>query len=193
MDAARALVSALLGRAGVERLIRVEPPGAARVYSFQHGEVLLLSVIRGEDLTAPAAIQLEGAWHVYDSISRSYLGRLETLELPSSGRGFELYCLARKKLPEINADVARRAAPGELLEVRARLPGGSDRLVRMDLYDPDGAWLQHYRRFGRVDGELASFSVPFSYSDEPGDWLLRLTDVPSGQYAERSVQLDPAQ
>ena len=193
VDAARALVSALLGRAGVERLIRVEPPGAARVYSFQHGEVLLLSVIRGEDLTAPAAIQLEGAWHVYDSISRSYLGRLETLELPSSGRGFELYCLARKKLPEINADVARRAAPGELLEVRARLPGGSDRLVRMDLYDPDGAWLQHYRRFGRVDGELASFSVPFSYSDEPGDWLLRLTDVPSGQYAERSVQLDPAQ
>ena len=79
---------------------------------------------------------------------------------------------------------------GERLGVEARLPGGRDRLVRMDLYDPEGEWSQHYRRFARVTGGRAEFAVPFAHNDLPGAWTLRVTDVASGGFAEDRIGLE---
>ena len=190
VEAARDMMSALLGRAGVTRLFALEPPEAARAYSFTLGDVVLLSVIRRGDPGAPASIRLNASRHVYDTLSGGYIGPVREIRLAPGGRGFELYCLAEDRLPGIALDIPGGASRGESLEIEARLPGGRDRLVRMDLYDPDGKWPRHYRRFARVAGDRAEFAVPFAHNDPQGAWTVRVTDVATGGFAERRVSLE---
>ena len=171
------MVDALLTRSGAEQLIAIEPSNGTRAYSFTLGNVDLVSVIRLEDLGAPTAIRLASPRHVYDSMNGRYLGWSEAIQLPSEGRGFELYCLADERLPSTVLDVLTTARRGERLTVRAQLPGARRRLVRLDAYDPDGTWLRYYRRFESTDGDTALFSIPFAHSDRAGAWTLRVTDL----------------
>ena len=190
VEAARDMVSALLARAGVTRLFALEPPEAARAYSFTLGDVVLLSVIRRGDPGAPASIRLAAPQHVYDTLSGRYLGPGQEIRLASEGRGFELYCLAEDRLPGVALEVPGAALRGERLGVEARLPGGRDRLVRMDVYDPEGEWCPYYRRFARVTGDSAEFTVPFAHNDLAGAWTVRVTDVASGGFAEDRIGLE---
>ena len=190
VDAARGMVSALLARAGVTRLFALEPPEAARAYAFTLGDVVLLSVIRRGDLSVPASIRLNASRHLYDTMSGRYIGRGREIQLASEGRGFELYCLAVDRLPGIALDVPGTALRGEMLGIEARLPGGRDRLVRMDVYDPAGEWRPYYRRFASMAGDSAGFTVPLAHNDLPGAWTVRVTDVASGSSEEHRVALE---
>ena len=189
-DAARALLDALLARAGAERLISFEPSNGTRAYAFTLGDVDLVSVIRLPDLSVPTAIRLASPRHVYDSMNPKYLGLTDLIQLPSEGRGFEIYCLADRELADPVVRVPATALKGEHLAVEAELPAGRDRLVRMDVYDPDGTWVRYYRRFETTDGDAAVFSVPFAQSDRTGAWTVRVTDVASGNAAETRIDLE---
>ena len=56
----------------------------------------------------------------------------------------------------------------------------SDRLVRLDVEDPEGKAVPHYRKFSRLTGSRVESSIDFAFNDLPGRWTLRVTDVATG-------------
>jgi hypothetical protein len=186
LAAAKNLMAALLDAAQVRPLFEVEPLGSARVVSHALGKVTLLSVVRQSEATTPTIVLTEKAW-VYDCLRQKALGKTDKITPPADSKGFDLYAAARAELKSPRLTVPASAPLGRVLQVGLRLPDGEGRLVRLDVYRPDGTWVRPYRRFVPLKDTRATVPVPLAFNDSSGPWTLRATDLASGLKDEATL------
>lgn len=184
----KSLIAALLQAAGVHPLFAVEPLGALRVYSHQLGKVTLLSVVRKDEKAASSIHLTEPAW-VYDCLNRKSLGKTDSITLPQQSNGFELYTLASSELKAPTLKTPATAQRGQPAKLTLDLPNGTGRVVRLDAYRPDGAWVRVYRRFLTLTNPRAEMTIPFAVNDTPGEWTVSVTDLASGLREEKRMMV----
>jgi hypothetical protein len=82
------------------------------------------------------------------------------------------------------------ATRGDHVRFEIRLaPQASKRLVRCQVYGPDGAFHPEYARNLMVEGSTATFVLPTALDDAPGAYWLKVVDVIGGGAAESTMAL----
>ena len=59
--------------------------------------------------------------------------------------------------------------------------------IRIDITNPNGDMLQHYRDFVTLDGSSGESVIPFAFNDTPGTWIIQATDVATAVSTEKKV------
>ena len=187
---ARAIFGALLRQAGVQPPLRIEPPGAARAYTFALGDVTLVSFIPDPSAAQGAALRLAQPAHVYDCLAGRALGHQAAIERKAVDGAFGLYALSPKAAPKPELRVGKAARRGTVLKVEARLRGGKGRILRLDPHRPDGTWERTLRAFVTLDSDRARLVLPVAHNAPTGPWKLTLTDLATGQSDIASVAIE---
>lgn len=193
-------VDALLNSAGSRPEFVLNGSESSRVFASHRGGLTLLGVILPRldpmDPNQEATVIWEEPMHVYDVRAGRYLGHRNEIAVTVSGtqRREHLFALQQHPLTALTLKGPETIDSGESLELELRLdfgrrPASIDRVLRIDVTDPLGQTVEHYRDFLRVQGAKANASVPFAFNDPPGAWTITATDVATGVRATRVLEL----
>ena len=204
-DAARAgkrqqaqFLASLLQATGVKPLFRLAEPSGAQASVKQRGRLTLVGVLLPGDSEAGNELSWDEPAHVYDVREGEYLGRTNTVRLSAAKppKHIHLLALQDERIGEIELDCTASIDRGQTLTVTVRLLdaeasvlAAQDRVLRLDVSDPGGRAVRHYRQFLRLTAPRGTMSVPFAFNDAPGRWPLTVTDVATGVSATRTVAL----
>jgi hypothetical protein len=197
-DQRRGFVSSLLQVAGAEPVYRmVEGPPETQVSVLRRGEVTLIGVVLPEDAAEGVRLTWDEPTQLYDVRAGAHLGEQTGLSIPLSDplRAVHLFALQRSAVSEVTLESSPAIVRGETLAVNVGVgfedPGqtSSDRLVRVDVADPQGRVIRHYRKFVRLSGPDGAAEIPFAYNDLPGEWRITATDIATGRAGNATVVL----
>lgn len=152
---------------------------------LRRGNLTLVGVIQPEEEPLPASVDWSDSSHVYDVRAGKYLGKLNNLAVPQ-GQRVHLFAMQDSPVDSIRLNHTSRVAAGDTMPIQIKIgfkdPSvrASDRLVRLDVEDPEGKAVPHYRKFSRLTGSRVESSIDFAFNDLPGRWTLRVTDVATG-------------
>lgn len=197
----RELIRDLLEKTGMENMATLKTKGEYETYSFQKGRCRYLGIIGiGKDgsvcggpqaQSAPDSmtVQLKDKAHLYDVRARKYLGysdRIATEAWPEKGLFYALFPYEIKGVKmQCGFDESRREF---WYEAQLKVKGGDleDQVLRVDVTAPDGTPVRLYSgNFWTQRGQL-QMRVPMALNDQPGKWLVKVTDVVSGEAAEKT-------
>ena len=103
------------------------------------------------------------------------------------------FALQAEPVSTMTVSAAEQAPRGLTLPVEVRFKAGGvspkERLIRVDVVDPNGKSVPHYRDFIVLDAEAGRFALPLAFNDAPGKWIICATDVISGVRAEQVVSV----
>jgi len=138
-------------------------------------------------------IQFPSSFHVYDVRAAKALGPVSSLTTtldpwvplvltlsPTAVGGLKLSSPSR----------AERGRPAQLEITLDDSPAGvQPRIVRLDVYAPDGSLKEAYSANSAIDGQTATLTIPFAWNDASGAWKIKARDMATGVFAEASIQL----
>ncbi len=126
-----------------------------------------------------ATVKLPKKAHVYEVREGKYLGFTDTIT-----RNLELpWMLALLPAKTTGLSVS---APGQIIagqdlkgEFKMTFSEGPafTHVVRVDIYDPNGKWLEHYRTLVETSDGSGTFSIPLSINEKPGQYKMLVTDA----------------
>ncbi len=213
-EAYRTLLKAVLGHLGVHPTVELadgkgRPVGPARIARYRLGGADVVAVLL-EPIEVEKAYGRDGVT-VYDDSSLGKVVRREIeVRLPRAGgvtnvrTGESLGRTDRVKLPVVAGDALflavgsprgtldvegpATARPGERPRFSLRSSAPGQRLVRAQVFGPDGTSVPEYARTLLVAGERATFVLPLALDDPPGKYRLRFADVLSGDSVEAGLE-----
>jgi hypothetical protein len=191
-------IDALLRAAGAEPEYRLDGPATSEFSVMQRGDMTLLGVVLPAldplDPRQEAIVSWDEHMHVYDVRAGKYLGHLNRIEIEVQGtpRREHLFTLQPIPLTGVELQCSGETARGESLALLVELqfegaPAAIDRPVRIDVRDPDGEPVMHYRDFLTLTEARGEALIPFAYNDKPGPWTLTVTDIATGVSATRTI------
>ena len=189
-------VKALLQVAGVQPTYRLDGPGATKLSVLERGDMTLLGVIYPEDGDdGPATISWDTSTCVYNMRKGQYLGSVKKVLIPPSTKSGRVHLFTLQKEPVHSIDLtgAGELSRGESLRLGVNANIGEvnskDRLIRIEVTDPKGNIVIHYRDFVTLSDDSDESIIPFAFNDTPGTWTIQATDVATALSTEKKVVL----
>ena len=191
-------VDSLLHLGNTEPRYRLTAPPKTQFSVLRRGDTSFLGVIFPQDTTGNNLIAWNEPAHVYDVRSGKYLGKKKEIPInvTQSSELVHLFALEKSPVTAIQIQPGGSFALGKTLTFQLAIrflrptQALSDRLVRIDLTDPQGKSVRHYRTFVTLDGTDGNFEIPFAENDLPGRWTVTATDVATGVSSETAVILE---
>jgi len=182
----------LLAGAGLTVPVRFlpEPGPLDRHGVLQKGDLTLLGVIMDHrpGRWNGGTVILPQPAHVYDVKAGRYLGRLREIEI--SGRpdvqSAALFALQAERITEVTLSVPREIERDRPVDLECVVRAGSrfscqGRVVRIELFGPDGQPRPYYRRMAYLDKDgRGKVTIEAALNDLTGDWKVVATDIASG-------------
>ena len=157
---------------------------------FAQGGLELIGVAREGKNAPDTTLQLAQPAYVYDVRAGKALGKLTSVALSAGGPPVRVFALlpTPAKAPTVASPAA--AARGRATNLALTLPGAAaGRLLRLQALRPDGAEAMPYRAYVTMPGTQTTARLPWAYSDPPGAWTVRVTDVATGQSGSCKISL----
>jgi hypothetical protein len=92
--------------------------------------------------------------------------------------------------PALRLEGPAAAKRGEAPAFTAAASSPERRILRWDVYGPEGGFRPEYAQVSVADGPSAAFVLPSALNDAQGEYRIRVIDVLSGASAERSLRLE---
>jgi hypothetical protein len=163
---------------------------------------------RAFERRTPMTVELPQTRHVYDARTGKYHGLTDSFRDRFDPASCKIYSLLPYQVAGLNARAVGKSQVGRTATVRvaleiaghvgdeaqearvaARATEPGRHVVRVDVYDPEGAWRSYYSRNVRTEGGTGEFELPFAEDDPNGTWTLKLRDVVTGQEAEVTLKV----
>ena len=211
----RELARALLEKAGVRPAIEVLSPDGHRVSQaqiarYRFGDSEVLAIVK-ENVDLKGTVGRDGVT-TYNDANLGPVAKQElTIKLPRkmyvtdirSGKEFgytdvvhtsiligDAIVLALNPVEKkIKIDGESAAARGAHVRVDLTSTTNNGNLIRCHVFAPDGTRLAMYSSNVLLDGARGSFVLPFALNDAPGKYVIRATDVMSGETVEKTIEL----
>jgi len=198
----RTLVSTLFSLLGMERSFRVRAgesfPGGFQSFRYTRGDFELIGLLRtlGSKVKIGAPLQLHTAQpgHVYDVLGGRYLGLSDSLpfEAPERGRPM-LFARLPYRIESVRLSLSGNAKQGDLHPYSVTVGGPNksvgDHFLRVEVLDPVGVPVETMSKNVIAPSGKFEARLPFAKNDPPGTWRVRVTELVSGKFATRKVQL----
>lgn len=206
--ATRHMASRVAAAKGIDRFIasllalaRIEPRpipltdggrrlACTRMIFRRNGPMRLVGVLRNsreaQDLdpkTHSATLQFEQPFHVYDLVTRKYIGRTDVYHdtfAPTTHRALVLLPYEVKGV-RLEITGKQRVAGGESISLRARMLADAEHLaehrLQVDVFDPDGVRREGYENLLVLHDGTADLRLPIALNATPGEWRVTVTDA----------------
>lgn len=201
----RDVVGNVLASAGVRPPLRVTcasgKPAHVEVVRYElggsgAGRDVVVGLLRNWDQEGNDIIT--ASWgterHVYDLRAHKYLGKLGSVTTPMAAGECRLLFLT---VTEINAPILvlepAKVLPGGTVRaiVRSGNSGAAPHLARLEVIGPAGVPVPDYARSLRLQGQPIDVNFRLALNDPKGRWLVRVTDLASGQTAQQAFTVGP--
>jgi hypothetical protein len=193
----RSFVASLLEIGGVVPEFQLTDAAPGTVLSvLRRGETTLVGAVQPEEDAVATEIHWPRPAHVYDVRAREYLGELREVPVSKDQR-VHLFALQHSPVEGIQVEAKDKARAGMTMryhvemQFKDRTLEPSDRVVRVDVTDPKGDGVTHYRKFVTLTGPTVESEIDFALNDIPGSWTLTATDIATGISSTKIVQLNP--
>jgi Beta-galactosidase trimerisation domain len=214
-SAQRAVLAAVLAKAGVTPAVEVKEPGGAplgqtRIARYRFGGSDVIAILQ-EDVDVATLYGHDGVTIYDDSKLGRVAKRAVSVRLPRAGQvtnvrtgedlgrtdsvaveiqpGEALVLSVGEERPGLTLRAPAAAARGARLSLELNLTKPGAHLVRCHVVDPRGRFLPEYAANVAVDGARGSFVIPTALNDSAGRYRVTATDVVSGAMAEAVVEL----
>ncbi len=190
------LLSPILERAGITPPATIPTLKAATITARRNGPALLLGVSRNPDQAANLdpkprrhTVLLQDTYHIYDLLNGKYLGNAKQFDYefgPDSQCIFTLLPYQPAK-PDIRMKKAGEYWAADI-RIGASTEKWADHIFRVELKYPDGKINPAYSELVFGKGGKGEYRFVLPLNALAGDWTLSVTDVLTGQRAERKVK-----
>jgi hypothetical protein len=193
----RELLARLLAMAGVQPRVRLrseggEPPDAELFY-YRNEKTEYLGLMPGRNVPPKVTIGLPSACHVYDVRKRKYLGQVSEMETQILPRRAEVFALMPYRIEAVAVEAAGAARPGEVVDYECRVKASEGapglHVLRVEVFGPDNVPHPEYGRNLLARDGAGKGEVPLALNEKKGNWRIIVTDVVSGQSAERVLDV----
>ena len=146
--------------------------------------------VAGMKQTERVRVRLPKEGHWYDLRAHAYLGVRDEIRTTLKEADPKIYAMLPYKVGGLSLSITGGRTPGEAVKYQAKVTAGRALPVRhvlkVEAFGPDGEKRHLYS--GNVDAPAGSSkgSVQFSLNDAKGRWRIAVTDVFSGETAEKS-------
>ncbi len=142
-----------------------------------------------------ATLKLDQPVHLYDMRRKRYLGEVATADfLLRPGRP-ELFALLPYKVTDVEVSAAGSISAGAALQVDLRIATESgscgDHTVLVRFAPNEETIGTGFTGTFRLQAGKGTVTVPSTFSDPNGEWLLQVTDVLTGIHSETEVRIKP--
>ena len=198
-----AFISALLEAAKAHPEYKLVGPPSTQVSVLRRGGLTLVGVILPrldpQNPRQDATVTWAEPKHVYDVRAGQYLGRSNQIDIAVSNKEqrVHLFAVQSQQLTGLDLEAPLEIDRGQTLSLKAKVnfaggdPAQVNRVVRIDVADPSGEPIMHYRDFLTLTGASGQSQIPFAFNDPPGQWTITATDVATGASASTAVTLTP--
>lgn len=197
------LIRDLLDKAGLDKMAMVETKGSYETYGFQKGLCRYLGVIgigEGEGVAGKIireaqkeadamTIRLKEKAHLYDVRAKKYLGYTDTITTEAYREKGQFYAVMPYQINGVEAKCEFDEKGREFwYEAQVKVSDGpvQDQVLRVDVTAPDGVPVRWYSGNFWTKGGKLEMRVPMALNDKPGNWKINITDVVSGESAEKT-------
>ena len=215
-SAYRELTDAILSKAGVRPTIAVTSPDGRRItqaqvarYTFADSEILAVvkenvavagmvgqdgvtiynDVNLGQVAKQELTIRLPRKFYVADVRTGKQLGYTDLIHASTLiGDALVLALTPRANAIKIEGPTSAKLGQHVAFIVSSNTPG--DGLVRCHVYSPGGTQLATYSTNLLLQNGESSFVLPFALNDEPGRYVIRVTDVLTGARFEKMIDVE---
>ena len=211
----RELARAALEKAGIRPSIEVlspdgHPVSQAQIARYGFGDSEVFAIVK-ENIELKGTVGRDGVTTYNDANLGPVAKQDLTIKLPKkmyvtdirSGKQFgytdvvhtsiligDAIVLALNSVEKkITLDGERAAARGEHISLKLTSTATSGNLIRCHVFGPDRARLSMYSSNVLLDGARGSFVLSFALNDHPGKYVVRATDVLSGETVEKTIEL----
>jgi len=136
-------------------------------------------------------VQLPNVAHVYDIRAKKYVGFTKEIEFTLPGYEPKIFALLPYKIKSLEIYSKDSCRRGEVFYAKVRIvrepDDYSDTVVRVDVFDPDGKFVDYYSGNIFAKNGTAIIKIPFALNDKEGKWRLVVTEVISGISIEKYI------
>lgn len=188
------LVKALLAQVDCyPEYVVTGPPGSASSV-LRLGDVTVIGLIEPENNTVPISVKLPEAMHVYDMRAGASMGHILTVSIePEQARRVHVFSLQSQPAEQLAINCPSHCQRGDRLVMEVALRpcewGQDGRIIRMDVFNPQGATMPHYRQIRLLTNSQARLVLPFAHNDQPGKWTITITDVATGVTDSKNIEI----
>lgn len=172
-------------------------PADVEVYAFSEqggGSARLLGLLPGKSgENREINLHVDHSVHLYDIRNKKYLGagKMHPIKLRTSVP--ELFALTKSKIENFYLQVPSSVKRGEVVSINFNVVeeeiSNLKSVVRIDVYDPDGTYIQYYSSNSDITNGSGSYSFRTAMNDLPGVWKIRFTEVISSIEKEVMVTI----
>jgi hypothetical protein len=192
----RELIRSSMHIAGIEPRVRIETGSgemkATETVIFTEGGNQFLGILRSHRTEDPAPktakIKLPSASYVYNARNGKYYGKTDTVTETIFPARALLFSLLPYRVEGITLKIPEKISKGKELPVSFNIKtfGGKPGLhvVRIELYDPEGAVKPWYSMNILAHNGKAEVKVPLAKNDREGMWTLKARDAATGTLSE---------
>jgi len=143
------------------------------------------------------AVQLDGKYHVWDARKGKYLGYGDTFKinldmhakfvalLPANPTGVQV----KLDHPAIRQGQVLKATVVVHLDGPQKQIAGMGQVIHLEVFGPDGKELEWYRQNVVFDGPTTTVSLPISFSEKPGRYVVRVRNPITHHRAEAPFEV----
>jgi len=182
-----------------------EPDGAPAqdvdLYAFGDGDVEILGLQQSEPPPASAspparaiAVTLRKTRFVRDLRTGKDWGPVDRLTLSLDPVKPTILALSDKPLPSPTVSVPAQLHPGEIAEIGLGLAGptgAASDVFHLEVLNPSGAPVPSDSGMVVAPHGVGTARLPLAVGDPVGEWMLRVTDMPSGKTATAPMNVTP--
>ena len=195
-----AFLSHLAGKAGVSPMFSVtaqdaSPARDVETYVYELGPCRFVAIVRNAK-AEPEVSTYRTSWskpsHVYDSRRRSYLGRVNSVELRLPKAETAFLSLMPYKVQQVRVqaqDVRAGARIPATVQIETDAGEPVDHVLHIELRSLDGSTPPPYRWNAVAKRGRLSLQLPTALNDVHGEWLVLATDIASGIIGQQNVRL----
>ncbi|MBI3922075.1 MAG: beta-galactosidase [Armatimonadetes bacterium] len=138
-----------------------------------------------------ATVRLANPAYVYDVRQGKALGKTQVVTIADGTDWPRLYALLPAGDTALSMTAPATAKRGQMVTIKLALKGPTPegRVIRVQIFGPDGKERECYRRYPRMPGATGSVEIPLALSDRTGKWTVRAVDVATGTRAECAVRV----
>jgi len=129
--------------------------------------------------------------HVYDVRGKRYLGFTNEVTLTLPGYEPVILALLPYRVRAVNVISSNSCRRGDVLYITIQVVRDpedySDTVFRVDVFDPDGNFVDYYSGNFFAKNGKAYITIPFALNDKPGKWRIVVTEIVSGVRVEKYI------
>lgn len=201
-----ALLQVIVEKASVKPIIEIRGKSGEAVrdietYLWRSGDKLILALQRdprdlasltndtGSAASEPVMVTLPRSFYLYDLRQEQSLGQSDTVELTINPVAPRILALSPTPSSAPMISGPRRIATGEIAKLRLSATTSGQRLLRIDVIDPNGRTIPHYSGNMLLTAGHDSKRLPLALNDEAGEWRIDATDILSGVTASWTMEV----